>query len=357
MPQSVKQLAGRGLDVLIEKGLGSTCHIPDNAYETAGAVVAGRSADVFKKANVIVRLNRSSVKELKLMTKGAVHISFVDPFLDRDTIEAARSRGISLISMDLIPRSTYAQKMDALSSQASLAGYAAVMAAASRLNRIFPMMMTPAGTISPARVFIIGAGVAGLQAIATAQRLGARVEAFDTRAAVEEQVQSLGARFVKVKLGETGQTRNGYAKALSEDQLDAQRKVMAKHTAQADVVITTAKVFGRKAPLIITRDMLDGMKPGSIVVDLAVAAGGNVEGSVPDREKNINGVKVIGAGNLPSAVAINASEMYSANLTAFITEFIEPESKEFVLNPENGIIKECLLTHDGKIVNQRIKTG
>jgi NAD(P) transhydrogenase subunit alpha len=217
------------------------------------------------------------------------------------------------------------------------------------------MMMTPSGTIAPAKVFVIGAGVAGLQAIATAKRLGARVEAFDTRTVVEEQVQSLGAKFIKVDLGETGQTKDGYAKALSEEQLNKQRDAMAKHCAMADVVITTAQVFGKKAPLIITEDMIRGMKAGSVVVDLAVETGGNVQGSQPGAEVEINGVHILGLENLPGRVAVHASQMYSSNLGNFITEFWDKENKKFILNLEDEIIKGCLVTHQGEIFSATLK--
>jgi len=216
-------------------------------------------------------------------------------------------------------------------------------------------MMTPAGTIAPAHVFVIGAGVAGLQAIATAKRLGARVEAFDTRPVVEEQVQSLGAKFIKVDLGETGQTKDGYAKELTPEQIQKQRDGMAKACAKADMVITTAQVFGRKAPLIVTKDIIAQMKPGSVIVDMAVETGGNVEGSRLDEEIDVNGIRILGLGNLPGRVAVHASQMYSSNLTNLIESFLNNEKKTFELNLENEIIKGCLITHNGEIVNERIK--
>jgi NAD(P) transhydrogenase subunit alpha len=245
--------------------------------------------------------------------------------------------------------------MDALSSQASLAGYVAVILAAERLDKIFPMMMTPSGTITPVKVFIIGAGVAGLQAIATAKRLGARVEAFDTRPAVEEQVHSLGGKFVKIDLGETGETKNGYAKALTEEQLNKQREVMTRHCAQADVVISTAQVFGKKAPVIITKEMVAGMKPGSLIVDLAVESGGNVEGSQLGKEVEINGVRIIGLENLPGHVPVHATQMYANNLFALIGHFWDKESKSFKLDLDDEILKGCLVTHRGEIFSDMIK--
>ena len=246
--------------------------------------------------------------------------------------------------------------MDALSSQANLAGYVMVILAARQLNKILPMMMTPAGTIAPARVFVIGAGVAGLQAIATAKRLGARVEAFDTRPVVAEQVRSLGGKFVEIDLGETGQTKDGYAKALTEEQLELQKQGQKKVIAQSDIVITTAQLFGRKAPVIVTKDMVEAMRPGSVVVDMAVESGGNVEGSKAGEIVDINGVSVIGLGNLPSEVSRNASEMYSANLYNLVDEFWDKEGDAgLVLNPEDDIIQGCLITRDGELVNEVIK--
>jgi NAD(P) transhydrogenase subunit alpha len=245
--------------------------------------------------------------------------------------------------------------MDVLSSQSNLAGYVAVITAAERLNKIFPMMMTPAGTIAPARVFVIGVGIAGLQAIATAKRLGARVDAFDTRPVVEEQVKSLGARFVKVNLGETGQTKDGYARELTAEQLQKQREEMARVCAASDVVITTAQVFGKKAPQIITEDIIRGMSPGSVIVDLAVETGGNVAGSQPDQEVEVDGVRIVGLANLPGKVAVNASQMFSSNLHALIDAFWNEEEKRFVLDFEDEIIKGCVITHRGEIVNETIR--
>jgi NAD(P) transhydrogenase subunit alpha len=256
--------------------------------------------------------------------------------------------------MEMIPRITRAQKMDVLSSQANLAGYVAVILAAERLDKILPMMMTPAGTISPARVFIIGVGVAGLQAIATAKRLGARVEAFDTRPVVEEQVKSLGARFVKIDLGETGQTKDGYAKALTEEQLQKQREGMAKVCALSDIVITTAQLFGRKAPVIVTENMVRGMSKGSVIVDLAVEGGGNVAGSQIDKEIDVDGVRIIGLGNLPGRVTVHASQMFSSNLYNLVEELWNAEEKRFDLKFEDEIVKGCVITHQGEIVNEMI---
>jgi NAD(P) transhydrogenase subunit alpha len=255
----------------------------------------------------------------------------------------------------MVPRSTRAQKMDALSSQANLAGYVTVILAATHSPKIFPMMMTPAGTIAPARVFVIGAGVAGLQAIATAKRLGARVEAFDTRPVVAEQVQSLGAKFVEIDLGDTGQTDQGYAKELTPEQVELQKQGQAKIISQSDVVITTAQLFGRPAPLIITADVVAGMRAGSVIVDMAVESGGNVEGSVAGEVVDVNGVSIIGLGNLPSEVARNASDMFGANLVNMLDEFWDAETKVLNLDPEDEIVTACVITRDGQIVNETIK--
>jgi NAD(P) transhydrogenase subunit alpha len=303
---------------------------------------------------MVLRIRKPATREVELMKQGCIYISLLDPFNERELIDQFMARGISAISMEMIPRITRAQKMDVLSSQANLAGYAAVIIASERLDKILPMMMTPAGTIAPARAFVIGVGVAGLQAIATAKRLGARVEAFDTRPVVEEQVKSLGARFVKIDLGETGQTKDGYAKALTEEQLQKQREGMAKVCASADIVITTAQLFGRPAPLIVTAEMLSGMQPGSVIVDLAVESGGNVAGSQVGREVDVNGVRIIGLANLPGEVAVNASQMFSSNLYNLVEESWNTEDKRFELNFEDEIIKGCVITHGGEIVNEMI---
>ena len=354
LPETVKKLAGLGAEFEIEPGLGAAVHIADEAYRDAGAAVNGDRSAALRTADMVLRLRPPPAEDVDRLTEGCVHVGLLDPFRNLPLVRRLAERKISAVCMELIPRTTLAQKMDALSSQANLAGYAAVILAAERLNKIFPMMMTPAGTIVPARVFIIGAGVAGLQAIATARRLGGRVEAYDTRPVVREQVESLGAKFVQVEIGETGETRDGYAKALSDEQLGAQRRAMAKHCAQADVVITTAQVFGRTAPRIVTADMIRGMKPGSVVVDLAVETGGNVEGAVLDQEIETDGVRIVGLGNLPGRVALDASRMYSSNLGALVEHFWHQEDKRLNLDLEDAIMKGCLLTHAGQILNGAI---
>ena len=354
IPEHVAKLVQAGAEVSVESGLGQTLRIADDQYANAGASVTPDRKALIQNADMILRIRKPAAEEVELMKPGCIYISLLDPFNERELIEKFNTRGVSAISMEMIPRITRAQKMDVLSSQANLAGYAAVIIASERLDKILPMMMTPAGTIAPARGFVIGVGVAGLQAIATAKRLGARVEAFDTRPVVEEQVKSLGARFVKIDLGETGQTKDGYAKALTEEQLQKQRAGMAKVCASADIVITTAQLFGRPAPLIVTEEMVGGMQPGSVIVDLAVESGGNVAGSQVGREVDVNGVRIIGLANLPGTVAINASQMFSSNLYSLVEDSWNTEEKRFELDFEDEIIKGCVITHGGEIVNEMI---
>ncbi len=351
LPSTVEKLVKKGAVISVEAGIGATLGITDKEYVTAGATVEKVRKKLLASGDIVLRLRKPETKELSLMKKGAISISYLDPFNEAALIGDLAKKNISAISMEMIPRSTRAQKMDALSSQASLAGYAAVIVAADSIQKIFPMMMTPAGTIQPSRVFIIGAGVAGLQAIATAKRLGAKVDAFDTRPVAKSDVLSLGAKFVEVDLGETGQTAQGYAKALTEEQLQKQREVMKQYCAQADVVITTAQVFGRRAPVIVTKEMVAAMRPGSVIVDLAVETGGNVEGSEAGKIVEKNGVKIIGIKNMPARVAMNASQMYSNNLFNLLDEFWNKETKQFDLKLEDDIIKSCLITHGGKIVH------
>jgi NAD(P) transhydrogenase subunit alpha len=302
----------------------------------------------------VLRLRKPPVEEIPWLKPGVIHASLLDPFNEKELVQKLAEHGVSAISMEFIPRTTRAQKMDVLSSQANLGGYEAVILAARYSNKIFPMMTTAAGTILPTKVFIIGVGVAGLQAIATAKRLGAKVTAYDTRPVVEEQVKSLGAQFFKIDIGETGQTKDGYAKALTPEQIQKQRDAMKKICGDSDVVITTAQVFGRKAPVLVTAEMLDAMKPGSVVVDLAVETGGNVDGVVLNQVTDRKGVKIVGIANLPGRVPLHASQVYSANLTNLVTEFWDKETKSFVLKLDDDIIKGCLITHGGKIVNEKL---
>ena len=355
VPQNVKKLVSNGFEVSVETGLGDASGYPDAVYSDAGAIVETDRQALLERSDVVFRVRKPDAHEVTHLKSGSVHISFLDPFNEKALVDALAVQGVTAISMEMIPRTTLAQKMDALSSQANLAGYVTVIQAAHHCPKIFPMMMTPSGTIAPARVFVIGAGVAGLQAIATAKRLGARVEAFDTRPVVAEQVQSLGAKFVHIDLGDTGQTDQGYAKALTPEQLELQKEGQKKIISQSDVVITTAQLFGRPAPQIVSRDMVESMNPGSVVVDMAVETGGNVEGSVLDEIVVFNGVKIIGQGNLPSEVARNASDMYSNNLYNLIIDFWDGEGHNLDLSPDNEIIQGCVITRDGTIVNETIK--
>jgi NAD(P) transhydrogenase subunit alpha len=355
IPATVKKLVELGAQVDVERGFGVSVNASDADYTTAGATVTADRKALLGSADMVLRLRKPAADEIPLLKKGCIHISYLDPFNEKDLVKALASAGTSAISLEMIPRTTLAQKMDVLSSQANLGGYVAVILAAERTRKILPMMMTPAGTISPARVFVVGVGVAGLQAIATAKRLGALVEAFDTRPVVEEQVKSLGARFVKIDLGATEQTKDGYAKALTEEQLAKQRAGMAKVCANADIVITTAQVFGRKAPVIITADMVKGMKPGSIVVDLAAETGGNVEGVKAGEETDVNGVKVIGVVNAPAQACVVASQMFSSNLFNLVEHFWDKQAKAFTLKTDDEIIKGCLITHGGAVVNEMIR--
>ncbi|HEX4665026.1 MAG TPA: Re/Si-specific NAD(P)(+) transhydrogenase subunit alpha [Chthoniobacterales bacterium] len=354
LPEAVQKLSELGMEISVEAGLGAAIAVPDETYEKAGAEIRRDRSGTLGSADLVLRVHKPPAEEIRFLKSGSIHISLLDPFNERELVRALAAGGVTALALEMLPRITIAQKMDVLSSQASLGGYAAVIAAASTIDRIFPMMMTPAGTLKPVRVFVIGVGVAGLQAIATARRLGARVEAFDTRPAVEEQVQSLGAKFVRVDLGETGQTAQGYAKELTPEQLAKQREVMAQHCAKADVVITTAQVFGRKAPLIVTNEMVDQMQPGSVIVDMAVESGGNVEASQAGETVERNGVRILGLRHLPGRVARHASEMYGNNLVNLLEHFWDKEAKTFRINLEDEILKQSVLTHDGKIVNETI---
>lgn len=356
IPPSVEKLVKLGAEVIVESGMGDTCRYSDTDYTKVGATIGSSREDMLKRADIILRLRKPPMEEIDLMKKGAIHVSYLDPFNEVELVDAMTAAGISTISLEMIPRTTIAQKMDVLSSQANLGGYVSVIIGAEQLDKVLPMMTTPAGTIKPAKVFIIGVGVAGLQAIATARRLGARVEAFDTRPVVEEQVKSLGAKFVKVDLGETGQTKDGYATQLTPEQMELQKQGMAKACASSDIVITTAQLFGRPAPRIVDRPMIAGMAPGSVIIDMAVETGGNVEGSEVDKVVEIEGVKVVGLANLPGRVALTASQMYSANLANFVDHFWDKEAKTFDLNLEDEIIKGALITHDGALFSEMYKS-
>lgn len=353
-PAAAKKLTGLGATVTIEPGIGLRSEWSDEAYSDAGATVAASPESAAKEADVVCRIHKPAPADLANLKDGAIHISFLNPFNEADLLKDLAEKKVSAISLEMVPRSTLAQKMDAISSQANLAGYVAVMIGADRLNRIFPMMMTPSGTIAPAKVFVLGIGVAGLQAIATAKRLGARVTAFDIRSEALEQAESLGAKALRIDLGETGGTSQGYAKQLTPEQLETQREAQAKVCAQSDVVITTAKVFGRKPPILIPADVVARMKPGAVVVDLAAETGGNVEGVEPGGEVvTDNGVRLVGLANFEGRVATHATQMLAANVANMIEHFWDDDSKRMVIDPEDDILKGCLITHGGQIVHER----
>ncbi len=352
VPQDVRKLVGMGLDVTVVSGAGLKSGFADSDYEAAGAHIAKDEASAVKGAEIVLRIMKPATSDAA--PSGALHVSYLDPFNERELVSGLAKHGVQAVSLEMIPRTTLAQKMDVQSSQTSLAGYVAVLNASARLPKILPMMVTPAGTIQPARVFVIGVGVAGLQAIATAKRLGARVDAFDTRPVVEEQVKSLGANFVKIDLGEMGQTDQGYAKELTPAQIALQREGQAKVCEKSDIVITTARVFGRKAPRLVTKDVLDRMRPGAVVVDMAADSGGNVEGSDPHREVvTEKGVVILPGAELARQVPQDASKMLSGNISALLCHYYDREAKEVVPNREDEILKGCLITADGKIVHPR----
>ena len=355
LPEVAKKFTDLGIEVVVERDIGSNIFLTNESYQQAGASISTDRSKSLSEADIVCRINKPKLEEISSLKKNSIHISFLDPFNETELVNEFAKAGISAISMELVPRITRAQKMDALSSQANLAGYSAVIEASRTLTKSFPMMMTAAGTISPSRVFVVGVGVAGLQAIATAKRLGARVEAFDTRPAVEEQVRSLGAKFVQIDIGKTEETDQGYAKELTPDQIKMQQEGMKKICGQSDVVITTAQVFGRPAPRIVTSEMVEAMKPGSVIVDMAVSSGGNVEGSVEDEYVFHEGVTIIGMSNLPGEVAMDASQVYGSNVFNMIEEYWDVENKEFNFDLSDEILKGCVITSDGEVINSMVK--
>lgn len=355
IPDSVKKLIRAGAAVTLEAGAGLGAGYADSEYIEAGAQISNDRSALIGSGDIVLRLHKPELAEIALYKEGAISISHLDPFNERDLIEAMAAKKLTSVSMEMIPRSTRSQKMDALSSQANLAGYVMVMKAANELSTILPMMMTPAGTLKPARVFIIGTGVAGLQAIATAKRLGAKVTAFDVRSVTAEQVESLGAKFLHIDLGETGQTKDGYANELTPEQVQIQQQAQKDEIAASDVVITTAKLFGRKPPVIVPEDAVAGMRPGSVIVDMAAEDGGNVIGSkAGETVVTDNGVKIVGTGNWANEVPRDASQMYSSNLFNLIDDFWDKEQETFVVDFENDV-SGCFITHDGNIVNETIR--
>ncbi len=350
-PESIKKLKTLGFEVVVQAGAGTLSRIPDSEFEKAGARI-GSAADA-ANADVVLKVRRPSSAEVAGYKSGAIVLAIMDPYGNDQALADMAKAGVSAFAMELMPRITRAQSMDVLSSQANLAGYQAVIEAASEYDRAMPMMMTAAGTVPAAKVFVMGAGVAGLQAIATARRLGAVVSATDVRPASKEQVASLGAKFIAVEDEEfkAAETAGGYAKEMSADYKAKQAVLTAEHLAKQDIVITTALIPGRPAPRLITRDMLKAMKPGSIAVDLAVERGGNVEGAVADQVVEVEGVKVVGYINMPGRIAASSSALYAKNLVTFLETMVSKETKALALNAEDELVKATMLTHGGAVVH------
>jgi H+-translocating NAD(P) transhydrogenase subunit alpha len=357
-PDTVKRIKSLGLDVVVESGAGEGASIPDQAFADAGARIAPDQAAAVSDADIVLKVSRPLTEaeggpdELLALKRGAVLIAMLDPYRNRDQVRAYAQQGVTAFAMELAPRITRAQSMDVLSSQANLAGYKAVVDAAGEFGRAFPMMMTAAGTVAPAKVFVMGAGVAGLQAIATARRLGAVVSATDVRPAAKEQVASLGASFVMVESEETKQaeTAGGYAKEMSEDYKRQQAALVAEHIRKQDIVICTALIPGRPAPRLVSEAMVKSMKPGSVIVDLAVENGGNCELSEPGKVVARHGVRIVGWSNVPSRVAVDASALYAKNLLNFLVLIVGKDGA-LKIDPNDEIIKGTLLTRDGQVVH------
>ncbi|HEV2198765.1 MAG TPA: Re/Si-specific NAD(P)(+) transhydrogenase subunit alpha [Bryobacteraceae bacterium] len=349
-PKVVDMLTKAGVGVWIESGAGVESGYPDEEYAARGAKVASL-ADIRASAGVLLTVH---APEPIGLNKGQVVIGFCDPLSEPDIAARYAQAGLTLFSMELVPRITRAQSMDALSSMASIAGYKAVLLAAVELPRLFPMMTTAAGTLPPARVLVIGAGVAGLQAIATARRLGAVVSGYDVRAAVKEQIESLGAKFVSIDIGTTGEGQGGYARALTEEEIRSQREQMAKAIEEQDVVITTAAVPGRKAPILVTREMALGMSPGSVIVDIAAERGGNCELTSPGETVVENGVRILGPVNLPSTVPGHASQMYARNIVTLLKNMLT-KTGELNIDTSDEITRESMVVRDGEVVNPRVQ--
>lgn len=358
VPDLVARLVKQGLEVWVEAGAGERSFFSDAAYEAAGAKIIADSATLWGEADILLKVGLPQEREdgrseVDMLRSGAVLIGFLNPLGQPNVAKHLAERQITALSIEMIPRSTRAQSMDALSSQASVAGYKAVLIAAAALPKYFPMLTTAAGTIPPAKVFIMGAGVAGLQAIATARRLGAIVEAFDIRPAVKEEVQSLGAKFVEVQLNEDTVAAGGYAKEISEVSQQRTQEVITEHVKQADVVITTAQVPGRKAPLLVTEEMVAQMKPGSVIVDLAAEQGGNCACTEPGKDVQKNGVTIIGPINLPSSMPVHASQLYAKNLATLVQLLVKDNALQ--LNFADDIVDAACITHAGEIRNQRVR--
>ena len=354
VPETVKKIIGLGAEVAVEPGAGVKSGILDADYTAAGATV---TPDALNGADVVLQVRRPQDAELKRLKKGALVVAIMDPYSNDVALRAMADAGITAFAMELLPRITRAQVMDVLSSQANLAGYRAVIDAASEFGRALPMMMTAAGTVPATKVFIMGAGVAGLQAIATARRLGAIVTATDVRPAAKEQVESLGAKFIAVEDEEfkAAETAAGYAKEMSKEYQAKQAALVAEHIKKQDIVITTALIPGRPAPRLISKDMVASMRPGSVVIDLAVERGGNVEGVAADAVNEVNGVKIVGYRNVPGRLAASSSNLYAKNLLAFLEILIDKKTKALAINWDDDIVKATALTRDGAVVHPNFK--
>ncbi len=353
--QGVQALKKAGLDVVVESGAGTSAGVADEEYRTAGATVVAGASEALEGAGLVLHINPPSSVELDGMGEGTILVSFLNPLTDPDLVRALNARKITGISMELVPRITRAQTMDALSSQATVAGYKAVLMAADELPRFLPMFTTAAGTIRPGRALVLGAGVAGLQAIATAKRLGAIVEAFDVRPAVREQVRSLGAKFLETEHEVTAEGEGGYAKELSEDQHKKELELIGAHIKDADIVITTAQIPGRKAPILITADMVKSMKAGSVIVDLASETGGNCELTKPAETTVAHGVQILAPTNVPAMIPVHASQMYSKNVITLVGEFVNMKDGTVNLDFSNDVVGPSTVTHGGAVVNERVK--
>ncbi len=353
VPELVPKLTKAGLEVLVESGAGEAAGFLDFSYQEKSARV---EADAMGQADIVLKVQPPTPDEIGKLKEGAVLIGFLQPYTNAPGIQALAARQVASFSMELMPRITRAQPMDALSAMSTVAGYKAVLIAANRLPKFFPLLMTAAGTVTAARVFVIGAGVAGLQAIGTAKRLGAVVEAYDTRPVVKEQVESLGAKFVELALEtKDAQAATGYAKAQSEEFYQQQRQMMLKYVAAADAVIPTALVPGQRAPVLITEEMVKGMRPGSVIIDLAAEQGGNCALTEPGQEVVKHGVVIIGPLNLPSSVPYHASQMYARTVTSFLLHLLK--DGRIHLDLEDELTRGPLVTHQGKIVHQAVKTA
>ncbi|MEO0411510.1 MAG: Re/Si-specific NAD(P)(+) transhydrogenase subunit alpha [Pseudomonadota bacterium] len=353
-PETVKKFKAAGAQLVIEAGAGLGASISDAAYEAEGATIVSGRAGAVKDADIILRVSPPAADELSDYPKGAALLSGLNALTDRDGIEALAKAGITGFAMELMPRITRAQSMDILSSQSNLSGYKAVLDACGEFTRALPMMMTAAGTIPPARVFVMGAGVAGLQAVATAKRLGAIVTATDVRAAAKEQVESLGGKFIFLEELAQDDSAGGYARELTDEQKKAQADLIAAHVPKQDIVITTALIPGRQAPVLMSEEMVASMKPGSVIVDLAVEQGGNVVGSKPGEVVDMNGVKIIGHRNVPSRLAADASALFAKNMLNFLTPFMDKESGNLNINWEDELVTGILVTKDGAVVHPRL---